>query len=442
MTRIFKVVSILVLLALASTAKAQTATVTWTDVRQRIDGFGASSALGTGDAGSSMTDAQADLFFNTTGGGVGLSLLRFNIGGIACDNSIPELATMQKAQARGVRIWGTPWSPPSSMKTSGDCVNGGSLLTSSYQAYANYLKTYIQNVQANGVTVYAMSVQNEPDICDLVGYPSTCWTGANFHDFIKNNLGPTFASGGLGNVKLMLPEPSCWSRISTYADPTMNDSAAANFVSIVGAHGYSWCGSSPDPYTNGGKALWETEVSTTGANTFDASIGDGLTWAKQIHDWMTNANANAWNYWQFIGSYNNDDEGLIYNDGRIRKALYTIGNFSKFVRPGYVRIGATTSPAAGVYVSAYKDPVSGKFAIVVINQNGSNTPLSFSMNGFGATAVTPWVTSASQNLTQQTNISVANAAFTATLAGSSVTTFVGTNGNPPAPPTNASAVAH
>ncbi len=431
-----------VLLALASTAKAQTATVTWAEVHQKIDGFGASSALGSGDAGASMTDAQADLFFNTTGGGVGLSLLRFNIGGIACDNTIPELATMQKAQVRGVRIWGTPWSPPSSMKTSGDCVNGGSLALTSYQAYANYLKTYLQNVQANGITVYAMSIQNEPDICDLVGYPSACWTGTNFHDFIKNNLGPTFVANGLQNVKLMLPEPSCWSRLSTYADPTMNDPAAANFVSIVGGHGYTWCGSSPDPYTNGGKALWETEVSTTGANTFDQSIGDGLVWAKQIHDWMTNANANAWNYWQFIGSYNNDDEGLIYKDGRIRKALYTIGNFSKFVRPGYVRIGATAAPAGGVFASAYRDPVTGNFAIVVINQNGSAVPISFDLNGFSTTAVTPWVTSANQNLAQQPNISVANLAFTATLAASSVTTFVGTSGTGPAPPTGAAAIAH
>jgi glucuronoarabinoxylan endo-1,4-beta-xylanase len=441
MIRIFKVVPLLALLALASTINAQTATVTWTDVRQTIDGFGASSALGTNDAGSRMTDAQADLFFNTTGIGVGLSLLRFDIGGLGCDNSIPELATMQKAQARGVRIWGASWSPPSSMKTSGNCVKGGSLLHSSYQDFANYLKKYIQTVQAHGVTVYAMSIQNEPDVCNLVGYPSACWSGANFHDFIKTNLGPTFVANGLSDVKIILPEPSCWSRIATYANRTMNDPAAANFVSIVAGHAYSWCGSSPKPYTNGNKPLWETEASY-GANGFDPSIADGLTWAKQIHDWLTRANANAWNYWQFIGNNKNDNEGLIYTDGRIRKALYTIGNFSKFVRPGYVRMGTATSHAAGVFVSAYKDPVSGKFAIVVINQNGSSLPLRFALNGFAVSSVTPWITSASLSLAQQSNISVANSAFTATLAASSVTTFVGASGTSLPPPTGVATIAH
>src|SRR5262249_49510121 len=79
-----------------------TVTINWTDVHQRIDGFGASSAF-TGDG---ITTAQADLFWTTTSG-VGLSLLRMRI---QSNGTYPELATLQKAQDRGVKIWGTPWS--------------------------------------------------------------------------------------------------------------------------------------------------------------------------------------------------------------------------------------------------------------------------------------------------------------------------------------------
>ena len=102
-----------------------------------------------------------------------------------------------------------------------------------------------------------------------------------------------------------------------------------------------------------------------------------------------------------------------------------MGNFSKFVRPGYVRIGTTASPVGGVSISAYKDPSTGKFAIVAINHNGSNVVLNFKLNGFTASSVTPWVTSSSLNLAQQTSITVGGSAFTATLPASSVTTFVG-----------------
>ena len=103
-----------------------TVTINWSDVHQEIDGFGASSAS-TGDG---ITNSQADLFWSTTNG-VGLSLLRVQI---ESNGTYPDLATMQKAQDRGVRIWGTPWSPPATMKSNGNTNNGGSLLASDYQA--------------------------------------------------------------------------------------------------------------------------------------------------------------------------------------------------------------------------------------------------------------------------------------------------------------------
>ena len=71
---------------------------------------------------------------------------------------------MQKAQDRGVRIWGTPWSPPASMKSNGNTNNGGSLLAGDYQAYANYLSSYVLGLKNSyGINLYAVSIQNEPD---------------------------------------------------------------------------------------------------------------------------------------------------------------------------------------------------------------------------------------------------------------------------------------
>ena len=388
-----------------------TVTVNWSDVHQQIDGFGASSAS-TGDG---ITNSQADLFWSTTAG-VGLSLLRVQIEN---NGTYPDLATMQKAQDRGVKIWGTPWSPPGSMKSNGSTNNGGSLLASDYQAYADYLSSYVMGLKNSyGINLYALSIQNEPDY--TAAWQSCIWTGQQFHDFLRNNLLPTFSKNGV-TTKIIMPEESGWK--FDLATTTLNDSVTAAGVNIIAGHNYDGASAAPYPLgQNQGKHLWETEVSSFEA--FDASMTNGLKWAQKINDWMTIASANAWHYWWLIDG-NSDNEALLGPSGQTTKRLYVMGNYSKFVRPGYYRIGTSASPVGGVSVSAYKDPSTGKFAIVAINQNASAVTLDFALNGFTANAVAPWVTSASLNLVQQTSITVGGSAFVATLPAASVTTFVG-----------------
>ena len=388
-----------------------TVAINWSDVHQQIDGFGASSAF-TGDG---ISDTQADLFWSTSSG-VGLSLLRVQI---QTDGTYPDLATMQKAQDRGVKIWGTPWSPAASMKSNGNTNNGGSLLASDYQAYANYLSSYVLGLKNSyGISLYALSIQNEPDY--TATWSSCIWTGQQFHDFLGNNLLPTFAKNGV-TTKIIMPEESGWK--FDLATTTLSDPVTAAGVSIIAGHNYDGAAAAAYPLgQNQGKGLWETEVSSF--ETFDPSITNGLIWAQKINDWMTIANANAWHYWWLIDG-NGDNEALIGPSGQTTKRLYVMGNYSKFVRPGYYRIGTTASPVGGVSVSAYKDLSTSKFVIVAINHNAVAETLNFTLNGFTANSVTPWVTSASLNLAQQPNITVGGSVFAATLPAASVTTFVG-----------------
>jgi O-glycosyl hydrolase len=388
-----------------------TVTVNWSDVHQQIDGFGASSAS-TGDG---ITNSQADLFWSTTAG-VGLSLLRIQI---QTDGTYPDLATMQKAQDRGVRIWGTPWSPPASMKSNGSTNNGGSLLASDYQAYADYLSSYLLGLKNSyGISLYALSIQNEPDY--TATWQSCIWTGQQFHDFLENNLLPTFSKNRV-TTKIMMPEESGWK--FDRATATLSDPVTAAGVSIIAGHNYDGGPAAPyPPGQNQGKHLWETEASSFEA--FDPSIANGLKWAKKINDWMTIANANAWHYWWLIDG-NADNEALLGPSGQTTKRLYVMGNYSKFVRPGYYRIGTSASPVSGVSLSAYKDPSTGKFAIVAINQNASAVTLDFALNGFTSNTVAPWVTSAGLDLVEQPSITVGGSVFVATLPAASVTTFVG-----------------
>ncbi len=377
----------------------------WTNVFQRIDGFGASSAWF-----GSWTTNQADMFFSTNSGsgtsfdratnfifnGIDLSLLRNRI---APDGTTVETNIMQMAQSRGAKVWSTTWSPPAAYKDSGT-VNGGNFLSAYNQPYANQLANYVLNMKTNyGVNIYAISVQNEPNY-NTTNYEACLWTGQQFHDFLPY-LYNALSNNGVGSTKIMIAESAGWS--FDLATASMNDLTTSNMVGVLAAHDYDY---NVSPVSSYGKPLWETEVSTF--DSFDGSMGNGLYWANKIHSFMTVAQANAWNFWWLV-SYNPDNEGLTDTNGVPAKRMYVLGQYSRFVRPGYYRVGVVNN--ASTSISAYKDPNSGGFAIVAINNSGSDIVQTFNFNGFTATNVTPWITSGSLSLSNQPPVNVTNATF-------------------------------
>jgi O-glycosyl hydrolase len=393
-------------------------TVNFGDVQQSIDGFGAADIwLGA------MTSAQLDQFFciNPGGacasGGIGLSLLRVGIDGSG--SYLGTASNAKNAAARGAKVWAAPWSPPASMKTTGN-INTGSLNTSSYDAWASVLAGFAATLKSQtGVDLYALSVQNEPDYNTNGAYAMCLYSGAQMDAFIKV-LGPKLAA--LNPRPLLLAaETSTWGNFwPSFGDVFNNDSAALGYIDIMASHQYDY--QAVAHAIPAGKRFWETEVSTFDGPSTD--IGNGITVALWVHNSMTIANASAWHYWWLI-SKNNDNEGLLTLSGGVTKRLYTVGNFSKFVRPGYVRIGTTGGPT-GLYASAYKDPVSGNFAVVVINNSGADVTQRIALNGAAAALVTPQLTSATANLASQASLDSSSGAFSMTLPASSVTTFTGT----------------
>jgi glucuronoarabinoxylan endo-1,4-beta-xylanase len=390
-------------------------TVNWNDVHQRIDGFGASSAW----TAPSLSDSQADMFFSTNNG-IGLSLLRNRI---APDGTTLELVTMQKALARGARVWSTPFSPPAVYKDT-NSVNGGDFVSSTgnYQGYAQQLAAYVANMKNSGINLYAVSIQNEPD--QWTTYESCLWTAQQFHDFIPYLYNALVASN-VASTKILMPEYSRWQfDIATNA---MNDTNTSAMVGILAGHNY---GSTAAPVDTYGKALWETEISSF--DVFDGSITNGIYWAGQIHAFMTVAEVNAWHYYWLIPYDPNGPENLALTDdsGNPTKRMYVLGNYSRFVRPGYYRVGVTNT-ASSTLISAYKDPASASFAIVAINPNSGSVTQVFNLSGFAASTVTPWLTSGALSLAQQSALAVNGTVFTNVLPALSVSTFVGQAAAPP-----------
>jgi glucuronoarabinoxylan endo-1,4-beta-xylanase len=393
-------------------SRSQPAIIDWTELHQEIDGFGASSATDMPEL-NELTDARADMFFDPVKG-IGLSLLRTQI---QPDGSSLEIVTAQKAAARGAKVWATPWSPPANYKTNGTLENGGYLIPSDYPAWAAVLAGYVKLMQSKGVPIYALSMQNEPDIPET--YSSCLYSAQNIHDFVPH-LYSAFQSNGVSDTRIIIAEQYHWAFDLT--DVAMADPYVAQHVSIIAAHGY---GNERILAHNSGNAhLWETEDS--GAPTkrkFDGSIRDGLMWASEIHQFLTVANVNAWHWWTLMTD-EDDNGGLTDMHGSPAKRMYILGNWSKFVRPGWHRIGANFS--ASIQVSAFKDPESRAFAIVAINTNRFPIAQTVSLQGFSTDSIIPWITSNNLSLAPQVPVAVKGSKFTYRLPASSVTTFTGT----------------
>lgn len=432
-------VSAAAVVLVVSSASSRAATIDWMDIHQVIDGFGASCA----DFYEPLPEEMADFFFNTSG--IGLSLLRIQVipseadcksffgpdGGECVE--VPsgatilkgELAIAKQAVSRGITIWSTPWSPPASMKSNKSFTNGGKLLPVSYSAWAASLAGYVKLLESNGVPIYAMSLQNEPDLS--TDYGSAIYSPQEIRDLVPF-VYSAFQSPGIGNTRIMIAEASRWDFNLTEA--AMADSNVAREVGILAAHGYGPAKSAFRP-ANYGKHVWQTEDSSQSA-VYDGSMADALLWASKIHRYLTVAEVNAWHWW-FLSDgpkYGNGIDNAALTDLKLNypKRSYMTGQWSKFVRPGWSRIGVSYS--GPLEISAFKSADGNSFAIVAVNAGGKAIHQSFTLKGFASRTVIPWITSTELSLAAQAPVSVADGTFTYAVPASSVVTFAGNVAQP------------
>jgi glucuronoarabinoxylan endo-1,4-beta-xylanase len=392
-------------LVLPLAAEAQTSTVNFGTTYQTIRGFGASTAWT-----APLTTAQADAVWGTSGRELGLSINRARIDPGGSGNWGAELANAQEAVARGAIEFATPWSPPASMKTNGNVV-GGSLDPTYYAAYANYLESFVNYMASGGVNLYAISMQNEPDF--VPNYEGCGWTAQQMDTWVANN-------SSVLTTRLMMPESASFN--FNQSDATLNDPNAVGHVSIIAGHLY---GANISYYANAenhGKEVWATEhyLTPSGAS---AAIGDAIAAATEVHTAMTVGSYNAYVWWWIAQNSGNANinTGLVDVSGNPTYYGYAIGQFSRFVRPGAVRVSAT-SPSSGVYISAYKGSANG--TIVAINSNANPVSMTFALQGLSPSSAIPYQTTSAGGLMQQSPVNVSNGSFAYTLPAQSIVSFV------------------
>jgi glucuronoarabinoxylan endo-1,4-beta-xylanase len=447
----------------SSKASHSDVTVSWSELKQTIDGFGASSAF----FGQSLTDAQADQLFDAKKG-IGLSLLRTMIGlpddtvdgaepttGANPVPTAPELTTAQQAASRGAQVWAAAWTPPPIWKTTNN-KNGSQhgdaganfasnkLQPEHYQDFASYLGQYVDILATANPPVHLLGVSpaNEPDY--TATWDGAQWTPQELTAFIGQSMGPLFAQK-YPSVKIIAPETANCPSCDQYVTPLLADATAAGYVSIIATHDYGANVGSYDKPQKAGKSFWETEWSQENAkgDTPDPSMTSALALAQRMHGDLVTSGMTAWSWWAVYVDENGLNDNTRLNGALIQpdatksppymfKRGYALGNWSKFVRPGFQRIGATEKPAGGVLVEAYRDNDS-HLAIIAINTTATVITQKFTVDGATLDAVTPWVTSPDDSLAAKSPLAVADDSFTFDLPASSVVTFVNWDANTTTP---------
>ena len=270
-----------------------------------------------------------------------------------------------------IKILGSPWTAPTWMKSNNNSV-GGSLLPQYYAAYANYFVKYIQAMKAEGITIDAVTPQNEP----LHGgnNPSMVMQPAEQADFIKNHLGPAFQTAGL-TTKIILYDHNA--DRPDYPITILNDPDAKKYVDGSAFHLYAGPISALSQVHNAhpDKNVYFTEQWVGGPGNFSGDllwhvenliIGGTRNWSRNVLEWNL-ANDPSYQPHTDNGGCTNCLGALTIDGSSVTRnvSYYIIAHASKFVRPGSVRI-ESSNPGSLVTV-AFKNP-EGKKVLIVLNK--------------------------------------------------------------------------
>ena len=371
-------------------------TVEENNTYQTMDGFGASITEASAHlyqtelSNQQQISMMTALFDKETG--IGLSMLRQPIG--ATDHCVAPYTFASSEQADSlpgfdfshelkeifptvedalavepgrVKVMASCWSPPGWMKQNGSELGmynnvKGTLKTSKYQAYANYITKFIQNYESRGIDIYAITPNNEPDHASY-DWPALPMSHTQAQTLVADYLRPTLTQNGI-DAKIL-----CWDhsytttnyREGSYPLEFYEDADARNAVDGSAWHWYEGdeevMSVVHKEYPS--KDIWFTEGSggewgfpkwkTAFLNQSSCVINIARNWSKSIIFWnlALDENGGPDYYYDVNQGHNSTNRGLVTIDTQTGNweynvDYYTLGHVSKFVDPGAVRIDSTS----------------------------------------------------------------------------------------------------
>lgn len=298
---------------------------------------------------------------------------------------IPLIKDAMAIPGASFKILASPWSPPGWMKNTGKMVaRYGHLKRECYDVYAKYLSKYVQSYTKEGIDIWAMTVQNES------WNDNGQWEACQFNpmeqgDFVASSMGPRFEKDSI-KTKIYIfdhnkgfDDQTQKGAVQSYVEGVMANKKAAGYVYGVACH---WYGGDhfedlDNTHTDFSKLHYlATEAcGEHGTHTNDFTlaeryghdiIGDLNNWAEGWIDWNLYLDENggpnhALNYCSSLIMADLSNKTLFYNP-----SYYYLAHFSKYIRPGAVRLGIQ-SDSPDLEATAFRN-TDNSIVVVVLNQ--------------------------------------------------------------------------
>lgn len=337
------------------------------------------------------------------------------------DDIIPMIKSAQAASADGFRLVASPWTAPPWMKTNNDWY-GGKLKKEYYDTWALFFGKYLEAYAEEGIPVWGITVENEP-LGNDANWESMHYTPEEMADFVKNHLGPLLQSSH-PEVNILVYDQNRGRELDEWAEVLLNDEALLPYIYGTAVH---WYTSTVDWYPESLKRTHELAPDKSIIHTegcVDAQVpvwmDDAWYWSREATDWGYRWAPDSlkkdhpkyvpvYRYARdIIGCLNNHVEGWIdWNMVLDRQGgpnlaqnwcvapvivdpesdsvyftplYYTLAHFSRFIRPGAVRLGITLGNDSGLMATAAENP-DGSIVAVVLNQGDEPVNYSLELKG-------------------------------------------------------------
>lgn len=321
---------------------------------------------------------------------------------------IPMIRDAMAISKEGFKIISSPWTAPPWMKDNHDWV-GGKLLPEYYDTWALFFSKYLSEYKKEGIDIWAITVENEP-LGNGNNWESMHYTAEEMVDFVKNHLGPRLKADH-PDVKILAYDQNRGEELIEWAKVIYKDAASSGYFDGFAIHWYAstfeWFPESlnfthalaPEKYLIQSEACVDAEVPKWKDDQWywsKEATDWGWTWAPEEQKHLHPKYVPVYRYARdIIGCLNNWVDGWVdwnmvldkqggpnwfenwcvapvivdpeKDEVYFTPLYYTMAHFSKFIRPGAVRIGVE-NPDESLMITAAKNP-DGSIAVVLLNMD-------------------------------------------------------------------------
>jgi glucosylceramidase len=333
---------------------------------------------------------------------------------------IPMIKEAMKISKDGFKIIASPWTAPPWMKDNNDW-RGGKLLPEYNATWALYFEKYIKAYQKEGINIWGVTVENEP-LGNNNNWESMHFTPEEMTAFVKDHLSPHFEKNGLAHIPILGYDQNRGEELEKWADVMYKDEASSKYFGGMAVH---WYASTYDFFPASLQHTHQLAPKKYLINTeacIDADVphwkDDNWYWSAEATDWGWDWATEKEKYLHpkyvpvyryandIIGCLNNYVDGWVDWNMVLNKQggpnwfknwctapvivdeekdevyftplYYTMAHFSKFIRPGAVRIGFE-NPDKELMVTAAQSP-DGTVAVVLFNPTEKEKTFSITLN--------------------------------------------------------------